>query len=160
MAKWSPPPFPSFKLRFDGVSKGNPGRSGVGVIIFDHSLKIIKAVGKYIGHGSNNVVEFQALSFGLDLARSLNIKGIVIEGDSMLVFQVVARKKCLSWHLQYFLEHILLQLNGFSTFSISHRFREINAFADFLANKAVVEGANHMELAPLDFPISCMKLLS
>ncbi|XP_059073453.1 uncharacterized protein LOC131874206 [Cryptomeria japonica] len=56
MAKWSPPPFPSFKLQFDGASKGNPGRSGVG-----------------------------ALSFGLDLARSLNIKDIVIEGDSMLM---------------------------------------------------------------------------
>ncbi|XP_057828531.1 uncharacterized protein LOC131039709 [Cryptomeria japonica] len=160
MAKWSPPPFPSLKLQFDGASKGNPWRSGIGVIIFDHSSKIIKVVGKYIGHATNNVAEFQALSFELDLARSLNIKDIVIEGDSMLVFQAVARKKCLSWHLQYFLEHILLQLNGFSTFSISHCFREINAFTDFLANKAVVEGTDHIELAPSDFPISCMKLLS
>lgn len=160
MAKWSPPPFPSFKLQFDGASKGNPGRSGIGVIIFYHSSKIIKAVGKYIGYGTNNVAEFQALSFGLDLALSLNIKDIVIEGDSMLVFQAVASKKCLSWHLQYFLEHILLQLNGFSTFSISHCFREINVFADFLANKVVSEGANYIELAPSDFPISCMKILS
>ncbi|XP_059078037.1 uncharacterized protein LOC131876615 [Cryptomeria japonica] len=85
MAKWSPPLFPSFKLQFDGASKGNPGRSRVGVIIFHHSSKIIKAVGKYIGHGTNNAAEFQALSFGLDLAHSLNIKDIVIEGDSMLM---------------------------------------------------------------------------
>ncbi|XP_059066374.1 uncharacterized protein LOC131857692 [Cryptomeria japonica] len=160
MAKWSPPPFPSFKLQFDGASKGNPGKSGIGVIIFDHSSKIIKAIGKYIGYGTNNMAKFQALSFGLDLAHSLNIKDIVIEGDSMLVCQAVAAKKCFSWHLQYLLEHILLQLNGFSTFSISHCFREINVFVDFLANKVVTEGADCIELAPSDFPISYMKILS
>lgn len=160
MDKWSPPPFPSFKLQFDRASKGNPGKSGVGVIIFYHSSKIIKAVGKYIGQGTNNVAEFQALSFGLDLSLSLNIKDIVIEGDSMLVFQAVTSKKCLSWHLQYFLDHILLQLKGFSTFSISHCFREINVFADFLANKAIVEGVYYIEVAPSDIPVSCMELLS
>ncbi|XP_059076523.1 uncharacterized protein LOC131875845 [Cryptomeria japonica] len=154
MAKWSPPPFPSFKLQFDGDSKGNPGRFEIGVIIFYHSSKIIKA------HGTNNVAEFKALSFGLDLALSLNMKDIVIEGDSMLVFQAVASKKCLSWQLQHFLDHIPLQLKGFSTFSISHCFREINVFADFLANKAVVEGVDYIELAPSDIPSSYMKLLS
>lgn len=108
MAKWRPPPKFAFKLNFDGASKGNPGRSGIGTIIFYHSSKIIKVVGKYIGEGSNNVAEFQALSFGLDLAISLNIKDIVIEGDSMLVFQAVVAKKCISWLLQYLLEHILV----------------------------------------------------
>ncbi|XP_059071038.1 uncharacterized protein LOC131862573 [Cryptomeria japonica] len=160
MAKWSPPPCPSFKLQFDGASKGNPGKSRIGVIIFDHSSKIVMAAGKYIVHGTNNMVEFQALSFGLDLAHCLNIKDIVIEGDLMLVCQAVATKKCISWHMQYLLEHILLQLNGFSTFSISHCFREINVFADFLANKVISDGVDHIELASSDFPISCMKILS
>ncbi|XP_059066239.1 uncharacterized protein LOC131857574 [Cryptomeria japonica] len=160
MAKWSPPPFPSFKIQFDGASKGNPGRSGFGVVIFHHSSKIIKAVGKHIGQGTNNVAEFQALSFGLDLALSLNIKDIVIEGDSMVVFQVVVAKKCLSWHLQYFSDHILVQLKCFSTFSISHCFREINVIVDFLVNKVIAEDADFLEVSPSDIPISCMKLLS
>ncbi|XP_057862997.2 uncharacterized protein LOC131071253 [Cryptomeria japonica] len=160
MAKWSPPPFPSFKIQFDGASKGNPRRSGVGVVIFDHSSKIIKVMGKHIGQGTNNVAEFQALSFGLDLSLSLNIKDIVIEGDSMVVFQAVVAKKCLSWHLQYFLDHILVQLKCFSTFSISHCFREINVIANFLANKAIIEGANFLEISPSDIPVFCMKLLS
>lgn len=76
----------SFKLNFDGAYKGNLGKSIIGVVIYDHTPKIIKVVGKYIRVGSNNVAEFQALSFGLDLAISLDIKDIVIEGDSMLVF--------------------------------------------------------------------------
>ncbi|XP_059076568.1 uncharacterized protein LOC131875879 [Cryptomeria japonica] len=160
MAKWSPPPCPSFKLQFDGGSKGNPGKSGIGVIIFDHSSNIIMVVGKYIGYGTNNMAEFQALSFGLDLAHSLNIKDIVIEGDSMLACQAVADKKCISWRMQYLLEHILLQLNGFSTFSISHYFREINVFADFLASKVISDGVDHIELTSSDFPISCMKIIS
>ncbi|XP_059069492.1 uncharacterized protein LOC131859581 [Cryptomeria japonica] len=160
MAKWRPPPFPSFRLQFDKTSNGNSGRSGVGVITFYHSSKIIKAVGKYIGQGTNNMGELHALSFGLDLALSLNIKDIVIERDSMLVIQAIISKKCFSWHLQYLLDHILLQLRGFSTFSISHCFREINIFADFLANKAIAEGADFIKAAPLNILVSCMKLLS
>ncbi|XP_057821930.2 uncharacterized protein LOC131034453 [Cryptomeria japonica] len=144
MAKWSPPLFPSFKLQFDGATKGNPGKSRIGVIIFDHSSNIVMAVGKYIGYGTNNMAEFQALSFGLDLAHSLNIKDIVIEGDSMLVCQAVAAKKCISWHMQYLLENILLQLNGFSTFSISHYFREINVFVDFLTSKVISDGVDRI----------------
>ncbi|XP_059074794.1 uncharacterized protein LOC131056816 [Cryptomeria japonica] len=160
MAKWSPPPCPSFKLQFDGASKGNPRKSGIGVIIFDHSSNIVMAVGKYIGYGTNNMAEFQGLSFGLDLAHSLNIKYIVIEEDSMLVCRAVVAKKCVSWRMQYLLEHILLQLNGFSTFSISHCFREINVFADFLASKVISDGVDRIELTSSDFPISCTKILS
>lgn len=73
---------------------------------------------------------------------------------------MVVAKKCLSWHLQYFLDHILAQLKCFSTFSISHYFKEINVIADFLANKAIAEGADFLEVFPSDIRVSCMKLLS
>lgn len=63
-------------------------------------LRLLKLC-KFIGVGSNNSAEFHGLSFGLDLAISLGIKDIIIEGDSMLVFQSVSNKKCVSWHLQY-----------------------------------------------------------
>ncbi|XP_059067624.1 uncharacterized protein LOC131858407 [Cryptomeria japonica] len=96
MAKWMPPPQFSFKLDFDGAAKGNLGKLGIGVVIFDHNYKTVKAVGKYIGVGSNNIAEFQALSFGLYLSISLDIEDIVIEGDSMLVFELVSTEKCVS----------------------------------------------------------------
>ncbi|XP_059068651.1 uncharacterized protein LOC131859122 [Cryptomeria japonica] len=149
----------SFKLNFDGDAKGNPGKSGIGVVLFDHNTMIVKAVGKFIGVGSNNSAEFQTLSFGLDLAISLGIKDIIIEGDSMLVFQSVSTKKCASWHLQYLLDRILAQLKCFSTFTISHCYREINVIADYLANRAVVESAEYLEVPPWDIPTSCISIL-
>ncbi|XP_059070903.1 uncharacterized protein LOC131861136 [Cryptomeria japonica] len=138
---------------------GNPGKSGIGVVIFEHNSKIVKVVGKSIGIGSNNVAEFQALSFGLDLAISLDIKDIIMEGDSMLVFQLDFAKKCVSWHLQYLLERILAQLKHFYTFTISHYYREINVIADYLANRAIVECVEYLEVPPRDIPTSCISIL-
>lgn len=78
----------------------------------------------------------------------------------MLVFQAVVAKKCISWHLQYLLECILMQLECFSSFTISLCYREINVIADFLANRAVVEGVDFLEVHPSDIPASCISLLS
>ncbi|XP_059077981.1 uncharacterized protein LOC131876565 [Cryptomeria japonica] len=111
MAKWIPPPFPSFKLQFDGASNGNPGRSGIGAVIFYHSSKIIEALGKHIGQGTNNVAEFQALSLVLDLTISLNIKDIVIEGESMVVFSDMA--SILSLHLFLLTQNALFFMESF-----------------------------------------------
>ncbi|XP_057843883.1 uncharacterized protein LOC131053322 [Cryptomeria japonica] len=159
LAKWTPPLQFSFKLNFDGVAKGNPGKSGIGVVLFDHNYMIVKVVGKFIGVDSNNSAEFHALSFGLDLAISLGIKDIIIEGDSMLIFHSVSAKKCVSWHLQYLLDRILAQLKCFSTFTISHCYREINVIVDYLANKVVVECAEYLEVSPRDIPASCISIL-
>lgn len=89
-AKWSPPPQFKFKQNYDGAAKGNPSNSRIGVVIFDHNSKIIKTSCKFIGIGTKNSIEFHSLSYGLDLSISLNIRDIVIEGDSIVTFDVVS----------------------------------------------------------------------
>lgn len=60
------------------------------IIILDHEGNIVKEACKYIGNGTNNNVEFHAHYFGSELAISLKIKDIIIEGDSMVTFYVVS----------------------------------------------------------------------
>lgn len=139
---WKPPPHGHFKLNFDGASCGNLGLTGVGLMIFDHHANFVQARCHAIGHKSKNFVEFNALSLGLDMAISLGIKDLVIEGDSMVTIQCVMKKKSNYWKLQYVLDLILQQLAFFDSFLITHCFREINRIADFLANLAIDSNAN------------------
>lgn len=104
---WKPPPHGNFKLNFDGASCGNPRSVGVGMVIFYHHANVVQARCHAIGHKSNNFVEFNTLSLGLDMAISLGIKDLVIEGDSMVTIQCVMKKKSNCWELQYVLDLIL-----------------------------------------------------
>jgi len=66
----------SYSLYSDGASRGNPGHSGIGVVIKDENSKIVKKVSQYIGQGTNNVAEYQgailALEYILDSKLNLN----------------------------------------------------------------------------------------
>ena len=48
---------PKYILRFDGASKGNPGKSGTGAVIY-YNNKEIWSNSKYIGIQTNNYAEY------------------------------------------------------------------------------------------------------
>jgi ribonuclease HI len=49
-------------IKTDGGARGNPGPAAIGVYIFDpQQRKIISRFGKFIGHSTNNVAEYQAV---------------------------------------------------------------------------------------------------
>ncbi|XP_059078204.1 uncharacterized protein LOC131876749 [Cryptomeria japonica] len=93
MATWVPPPPGHYKLHFDGASRGNPGMAGVGMAILDHNAVLISAQCHALGSQSNNFAEWQAPSLGIDMAISLGIKHLHIQGDSMVVTQSVLNCK-------------------------------------------------------------------
>ncbi|XP_057837815.2 uncharacterized protein LOC131048003 [Cryptomeria japonica] len=142
---WLPPPRSKYKLNFDSSSHGNPSKSIIGVVVTDDGSKFIRARCQCIPDGTNNVVEIHALSVGLDMLILLDFKDVVIEGDSMVVFYVVTNRACNSWHLQYCVDKIFLQLKLFNSYSISHCYREVNFIAYFLANKALNENIQILE---------------
>ncbi|XP_057856996.2 uncharacterized protein LOC131066288 [Cryptomeria japonica] len=76
---WLPPPSSKYKLNFDGASRGNPGKSAIGVVVSDNRACIIKGQCQCISSGTNNVVELYALSVGLDLLLSLHFLDVIIE---------------------------------------------------------------------------------
>lgn len=55
----------------DGASSGNPGPSGIGVVLRwgDHE----KEVSRFIGEGTNNIAELEAIRVGLELLKRTDL---------------------------------------------------------------------------------------
>ena len=49
------------KVFTDGASRGNPGHSGIGVTVYDENDFIIKTYKEYLGEGTNNQAEYEAV---------------------------------------------------------------------------------------------------
>jgi ribonuclease HI len=125
----------------DGGSLGNPGPSGVGVVIDGAPAGPIR-IAKWIGRQDSNVAEYVALMEALQCALSLNAKRLHVYSDSeVVVKQMTGEYKCRSSRL-YSLNWICCKLARSLEFSISHVGREKNAEANTLANSAVRKFAN------------------
>ncbi len=119
----------------DGGSLGNPGPSGIGVVIDRPGVASIK-ISKWIGHQDNNVAEYVALLEALQYALNLEAKVLHVYSDSeVMVRQMRGEYKCRSPRL-YSLHWICRKLACSLSFSINHVSRENNAEANRLANAA------------------------
>jgi ribonuclease HI len=78
-----------YSLYFDGGSRGNPGLSGCGAILYNESQDCIWSGGKYLGSQTNNVAEYNGLIMGLEAAADLGTAALEIRGDSRLVINQV-----------------------------------------------------------------------
>jgi ribonuclease HI len=122
----------------DGGSLGNPGPSGIGVVIDGCADGPIR-IAKWIGHQDNNVAEYVALLEALQCAVSLKARKLHVYSDSeVVVRQMRGEYVCRSPRL-YSLHWTCRKLARGLSFSISHVPREDNAEANRLANAAVRE---------------------
>ena len=120
----------------DGGSLGNPGPSGIGVVIDGSQDGKIK-IKKWIGHQDNNVAEYAALLEALQLALELGARTLHVFSDSeVVVKQMKGEYSCRSSRL-YSLHWTCRKLARSLEFSISHIPRENNAEANHLACAAV-----------------------
>jgi ribonuclease HI len=120
----------------DGGSLGNPGPSGIGVVIDGHHTGKIK-IAKWIGHQDNNVAEYVALLEALQYAQTVRAERLHVYSDSeVMVKQMLGEYICRSPRL-YSLHWVCRKLACSFHFSISHIRRESNAEANSLANSAV-----------------------
>jgi len=69
----------------DGGSRGNPGPSACGFVIYDENHNVLVNRGVYIGVTTNNQAEYTALKQALEEAHSLGARVIHVYMDSMLV---------------------------------------------------------------------------
>lgn len=74
-------------MRTDGAARGNPGPSGVGVVLTDPQGAVVDELAKGIGWATNNVAEYQALIEALKLARSHGVQHLAVFSDSTLMVQ-------------------------------------------------------------------------
>jgi ribonuclease HI len=55
----------------DGASRGNPGKSGAGVLILDERKQEIASLKEYLGIATNNEAEYKALIIALEYLPAL-----------------------------------------------------------------------------------------
>jgi len=120
----------------DGGCLGNPGPSGIGVVINGCMGGPVR-IAKWIGHQDNNVAEYAALMEALQYAVSLKARKLHVFSDSeVVVRQMTGEYQCRSPRL-YSLHWTCRKLARSLKFSISHVPRENNAEANRLAQWAL-----------------------
>lgn len=128
-----------YELYFDGCSKGNPGRSGAGAVLYKNNNELATN-SLFIGDKeTNNSAEYNGLIIGLELAIKYNIKNLVVKGDSLLVIQQMTGKYQVksSTLLQLYTKVKMLE-KLFTSIVYQHVYRNDNKRADELANAAIV----------------------
>ena len=72
-------------MMFDGGSRGNPGQSGCGYVIYDSAYNIVYECSMYLGIQTNNYAEYMGLILGVKKSCEIDIKNLIIKCDSLLV---------------------------------------------------------------------------
>ncbi len=132
------------KVYTDATAKGNPGPSGLGIVIKDESDEILLTHKQYIGKATNNQGEYTALLESLKLLKNLKTDYEFVEfySDSLLmVSQLTGKYKIKD---KYLMRNAMNFWDGINKlgkkYSITYIPREQNAIADKLANEATREG--------------------
>ena len=130
------------EIYIDGASKGNPGHSGIGVVIYKEN-RVIKRISSYIGKATNNVAEYTALIYALEEALLLKAKSLEIYTDS----QLLARQLNKVYKVKHagiinLYNRAVHLVTGFEKVLVNHIPRERNCSADKLATAAIKETLN------------------
>jgi ribonuclease HI len=128
----------ALSIRTDGASRGNPGPSGIGVVIESQGADPPLEFCAYIGETTNNVAEYRALLLGLCEAEKLSPGAVTVLSDSeLMVRQLNGEYKVKSAHLKPLFLEAVRRLRRFPSARILHVGREENGRADLLANRAI-----------------------
>src|SRR5438552_6570327 len=142
-------------LEFDGGSRGNPGPAGIGVVVRAQDGTPLVTLGRFIGRATNNVAEYRALITGLEKAKELGAKRILIRGDSeLIVKQMRGEYRVKNADLRDLYDEAQFLLHQFDDARLEHNLRDKNKLADKLANKAMDrrQDVTDSDDSPIDEP--------
>ena len=124
------------KIYIDGASSGNPGKIGIGYVIYKGD-KLIKEESISLGVQTNNFAEYMALVFALIDSINMNEKEVSVFSDSNLLCEQINGKFKVKNQNIYSLFVLAKNLiSKLKKFSIKHIEREKNKEADRLAKQA------------------------
>ena len=122
----------------DGASRGNPGKAGAGVAVFENSVQIDR-VYQYLGEKTNNEAEYLAVILALEWMKKEGHKEAKLFCDSqLLVRQLNGEYKVKAPTIVPLFKQAKELINGL-TVSFTWVRREDNKEADALANRAINE---------------------
>jgi len=132
----------ALEIYIDGASKGNPGPSGIGVVICCQG-QVIKNISSFIGNTTNNIAEYTALIFALQEALKLKAESIKVNTDSQLLARQLNKTyKVKNANILGLYNQVTHLKQAFRQFLINNIPREKNCGADKLANQAIKQQLN------------------
>jgi ribonuclease HI len=125
-------------IHIDGASRGNPGYSGIGIVITKDNDKIAEYK-EFIGIKTNNQAEYIALKKALEIASSIDDEITVLSDSELVINQRTNKYKVRNKQLKLLFKEISNLEEYFRIVIYRHIPREINRYADSLANQAIDE---------------------
>lgn len=120
----------------DGASSGNPGPSAYGYVI-KCGQTVVRGSG-YLGRGTNNLAEYQALLHCMRRAQRMGCKSLTVFSDSTLVVkQMLGEYEVREPRLKRLRDEALKLSAGFQPFEIKYISRNMNSEANNLARRAL-----------------------
>ncbi len=130
-----------YNIFTDGSSRGNPGKSGIGIVIKDKDHNTIKEIKKFFPELTNNQAEYKALILALDYLITSNINQPVkfFTDSQLLANQINGSWKVKHPDIALLFKEAKALINKLPSFEISYIPRDENKEADRLANQAIDE---------------------
>lgn len=127
----------------DGAASGNPGPSGVGIVIKNKQQYLTYQF--YIGVLSNHEAEIQAVIKALQLCKkSFSDQILSLRSDSKLVVDMIEKRHTKNQNYQLLLQEILSEMDNFPHCFIKWIPSSQNKNADRLARQAIVAWKNQI----------------
>lgn len=123
----------------DGASRGNPGESGIGLVVKGEKGDVLLAEYGYIGIATNNIAEYSALIALLKRIKKVPHTKLIVHSDSeLMVRQINGEYKVKDEKIRRYYHRVLKLIDGEShQFELKHVPRSENSEADRLANKGI-----------------------
>ena len=125
-------------IHIDGASRGNPGPSGIGIVVIKNKL-IIAEYDEFIGKKTNNQAEYAALKKALQIASILDNEITVLSDSKLVVSQRKNKYRVRNKQIKIIFREISNLEKQFRTVIYRYVPRAKNHYADFLANLAIDE---------------------
>lgn len=155
---WKKPKPGWIKLNTDGSIDRK--RAGLGGLLRDYEGVAICACVSEVPFPCDDIflVELLAIWRGLTLARSIGIKMIWVESDSMSAVKTINKEQSHNQKAAIYLQEIWKILKKFQEYQVTHSFRETNRAADYLS-KMEISGSD-IVVWPKDFHSSLCKIIA
>ena len=132
VASWSPPQNGHFKINVDGAVFSAQKAVGVGLVIRDDKERLEAALCRKIT-APMGAVEAKAFEAGLLFAKDVGVRDVILEGDSLVVYNALCNISPLPSSIASVVQGILDKSGDFRSVRYSHIRRQGNVPAHILA---------------------------